>query len=57
MSFAVFYHVGEALHAGPLNFSSHGCVHVDWDNEDLMKQINYHSVIGLTRVNVTYSTP
>ena len=57
MSFAVFYHLGEALHAGPLDFSSHGCVHVDWDNEDLMKQINYHSVIGLTRVNVTYSAP
>jgi hypothetical protein len=57
MSFAVFYNKGEALHAGPLDESSHGCVHVDWSNEDLIKQLNYHSVIGLTRVTVTYSQP
>jgi hypothetical protein len=55
MSFAVFYHGGEALHAGSLDDSSHGCVHVDWDNEDLIKQINYHSVVGLTRVKVSYA--
>ena len=54
MSFAVFYHGGEALHAGPLDFSSHGCVHVDWGTEDLMKQLNYHSVVGLTKVEVSY---
>lgn len=57
MSFAVFYHRGEALHAGPLDFTSHGCVHVDWGAEDLMKQLNYHSVIGLTKVKVSYATP
>jgi L,D-transpeptidase catalytic domain. len=57
MSFAVFYHGGEALHAGPLDYSSHGCVHVDWDTEDLMKQVNYHSVIGLTKVKVRCGRP
>lgn len=51
MSFAVFYNKGEALHVGPLDFSSHGCVHVDWT---AMQQVNYHSVIGLTNVKVRY---
>jgi hypothetical protein len=54
MSFAVFYNRGEALHEGPLDYSSHGCVHVDW-NKSEMRQINYHSVIGLTKVKVRYS--
>jgi hypothetical protein len=54
MSFAVFYNKGEALHAGPLDASSHGCVHVDWANMDTMKRLNYHSVIGLTKVSVSY---
>ncbi len=57
MSFAVFYNKGEALHAGPLDVTSHGCVHVDWDHEDTIKQLNYHSVIGLTKVKVTYKKP
>ena len=57
MSFAVFYHGGEALHSGPLDYRSHGCVHVDWGTEDLMKQLNYHSVIGLTKVKVRYPKP
>jgi hypothetical protein len=51
MSYAVFYNKGEALHAGPLDASSHGCVHVDWSN---IQQLNYHSVIGLTKVSVAY---
>jgi hypothetical protein len=51
MSFAVFYNKGEALHAGPIDFSSHGCVHVDWDP---IKRLNYHSVIGHTKVAVSY---
>jgi hypothetical protein len=54
MSYAVFYNGGEALHAGPLDFSSHGCVHVDWSSLDTIKQLNYHSVIGHTRVTVKY---
>lgn len=57
MSFAVFYNKGEALHAGSLNLTSHGCVHVDWDNENASKQLNYHSVIGLTKVKVSYKGP
>lgn len=51
MSLAVFYNRGEALHVGPLDLSSHGCVHVDWTP---MLQVNYHSVIGLTKVKVSY---
>ena len=51
MSLAVFYNEGEALHVGPIDYSSHGCVHVDWA---AMRQVNYHSVIGLTKVKVSY---
>lgn len=54
MSYAVFYNGGEALHAGPLESSSHGCVHVDWSSMDTIRQLNYHSVIGLTQVAVKY---
>jgi hypothetical protein len=58
MSFAVFCNRGEALHAGSLDLISHGCVHVDWTTVDTgwsaMQQLNYHSVVGLTRVNVRY---
>lgn len=54
MSYAVFYNKGEALHAGPTSASSHGCVHVGWSD---IKQVNYHSVIGLTKVKVKYSPP
>lgn len=52
MHFAVFYNRGEALHSGGLDTSSHGCVHVA-DNS-LIRQLNYHSVIGLTKVKVSY---
>jgi hypothetical protein len=51
MSLAVFYNKGEALHAGPLDYSSHGCVHVGWA---AIQQVNYHSVVGLTKVRVSY---
>ena len=54
MNFAVFYHGGEALHSGPVDESSHGCVHVDWTDESHMQQLNYHSVIGLTKVKINY---
>ncbi|SFQ46278.1 eCIS core domain-containing protein [Parafilimonas terrae] len=54
MSYAVFFNGGEALHAGPLDWSSHGCVHVDWGSIEVIQQINYHSVIGLTKVQVKY---
>ncbi len=52
MHYAVFYNGGEAIHAGGLDVSSHGCVHVD--NMEAMKLINYHSVIGRTKVSVKY---
>jgi hypothetical protein len=51
MSFAVFFDKGEALHLGPVDASSHGCVHVGWPE---IRQVNYHSVIGLTKVRVSY---
>ncbi|MDX2285992.1 MAG: DUF4157 domain-containing protein [Bacteroidia bacterium] len=54
MSYAIFYNKGEALHAGPLDESSHGCVHVDWGSFDTIKQLNYHSVVGETTVEVAY---
>ncbi len=54
MNFAVVYHGEQALHSGPIDSSSHGCVHVDWTDETNMKQLNYHSVIGLTKVEVKY---
>jgi hypothetical protein len=54
MSFAVFYNKGEALHAGPIDLSSHGCLHVDWNSISTMKRLNYHSVIGHTKVTVSY---
>ena len=53
MHLAVFYNRGEALHHGDLSTGSHGCVHVG-DFAALTK-LNYHSVIGRTKVKVTYS--
>lgn len=53
MSLAVFYNRGEALHFGDLDVASHGCVHVD--DFDGLTQLNHHSVIGRTRVHVSYS--
>jgi hypothetical protein len=55
MNFAVFFYGGQALHSGPVDLSSHGCVHVDWSDETNMQQLNYHSVVGLTKVKVKYS--
>jgi hypothetical protein len=52
MHWAVFYNQGEAVHSGSLDTGSHGCVHVD--STDL-KQLNYHSVIGVTKVKVVYT--
>ncbi|MCR8557640.1 DUF4157 domain-containing protein [Mucilaginibacter sp. BJC16-A38] len=48
MHFAVFFHGGEALHQGPTDASSHGCVHVGGE----IQQINYHSVLYHTKVNI-----
>ena len=56
MEYAVFFNRGQALHAGSLTDGSHSCVHVDWNEPDMstIRQINYHSVSGLTKVNVEY---
>jgi len=54
MNFAIFYNKSEALHSGPPDESSHGCIHVDWADETNMKKLNYHSVIGYTKVTVKY---
>jgi len=60
MSFAIFFHKGEAIHNGALEIGSHGCVHVDWggpsdtgDTEQL-RRLNYHAVKDLTKVHVSY---
>lgn len=53
MHLAIFYNRGEAVHLGNLGLASHGCVHVD--HFDLLTQLNYHSVIGRTRVTVRYT--
>jgi hypothetical protein len=52
MHYAVFFHGAQALHYGYLTESSHGCVHVDVEP---IRQVNYHSVVGLTKVQVIYS--
>lgn len=53
MHLAVFFNHGAALHIGGNNIGSHGCIHVDdWA---MMTQLNYHSVIGRTKVNVNFS--
>ena len=60
MSFAIFFHNGEAIHSGALDIGSHGCVHVDWGGDfdtgdtDQLQRLNYHTVKGLTKVVVTY---
>lgn len=51
MHWALFYHNNEALHGGPRNESSHGCIHVDLYD---IRHINYHSVKGLTKVQINY---
>ncbi len=55
MSYAIFFFDKQALHAGSLTEGSHSCVHVDWNTIDHIRQINYHSVIGLTEVEINYS--
>jgi uncharacterized protein DUF4157 len=54
MHYAVFFHKGEALHGGALDIGSHGCVHVAVTPE--LRQLNYHSVAGQTKVDVSYDS-
>ena len=57
MNFAVFFVEGkgtgnQAIHEGSLSFGSLACVHVGV--RDTIRQINYHSVRGKTKVEVSY---
>lgn len=57
MSFAVFFKEGkasgnQAIHKGSLTSGSLACVHVDVD--DTLRQINYHSRKGETKVALGY---
>jgi hypothetical protein len=57
MSYATYFQGNHALHRGGFNDSSHGCVHAGWNEvgyTENIKQINYHSVKGLTKVIVEY---
>jgi len=55
MSYAVFFKYDkQAIHAGDLNEGSHSCVHVDWNNLHTIRQINYHSEVRKTKVDVSY---
>jgi hypothetical protein len=56
MNYAVFFHDKEAIHAGSLDIGSHACVHVDWTDLHTIRQINYHSVEGRTKVHVSYDS-
>jgi hypothetical protein len=59
MNFAVFFVQGDrsgnqAIHKGSFNTGSLACVHVPDNN--LVQQINYHSVTGLTKVKISYDS-
>ncbi len=54
MHYAVFFKGKQAIHGGALDIGSHSCVHVDWTNLHTIRQINYHSVVGKTKVDVSY---
>ena len=51
MTNAVFFKGSQAIHEGPLDQASHGCVHAGWHT---LKQLNYHSVKGHTAVVLQY---
>ena len=53
MSYALFFKDKQAIHLGGLNTGSLACVHVDALNT--MRQLNYHSRIKYTKVDVTYT--
>jgi hypothetical protein len=53
MHFAIFFKGKQAIHQGSLTEGSHACVHVD---PTIIQQLNYHSVIGKTKVDVNYAS-
>jgi hypothetical protein len=54
MNYAIFFKGIQAIHEGSLNIGSHACVHVE--ATETIKQLNYHSVIGRTKVTVAYDS-
>jgi hypothetical protein len=55
MGLAVYFKGPQAIHLGDKNQGSHACVHVDWNaNKNEMRLINYHSLIGTTKVTIEY---
>jgi hypothetical protein len=54
MNYAIFFKGFQAIHEGFLNTGSHACVHVG--NQTSIRDINYHTRIGITTVSVTYDS-
>jgi hypothetical protein len=46
--------ITESIVGGSLDLGSHACIHVDWNDLKKIQQINYHSVLGKTKVDVSY---
>ncbi|AYF90631.1 DUF4157 domain-containing protein [Pseudomonas sp. DY-1] len=54
MNYAIFFKGIQAIHEGLLNTGSHACVHVG--NGTSMRDLNYHTRIGVTTVTVSYDS-
>lgn len=54
MNYAIFFKGIQAIHEGQLNTGSHACVHVG--NGTSMRDLNYHTRIGVTTVTVSYDS-
>jgi hypothetical protein len=54
MNYAIFFKGIQAIHEGLLNTGSHACVHVGTQSK--IRDLNYHSRIGVTTVTVTYDS-
>jgi hypothetical protein len=54
MNYAIFFKGIQAVHQGLLNTGSHACVHVG--NGTSMRDLNYHTRIGVTTVTVSYDS-
>ncbi|WP_375738678.1 DUF4157 domain-containing protein [Pseudomonas boanensis] len=53
MNYAIFFKGIQAIHEGLLNTGSHACVHVG--SQASIRDLNFHSRIGVTTVTVTYT--
>lgn len=54
MNYAIFFKGIQAIHEGLLNTGSHACVHVG--SQSSIRDINYHTRIGVTTVTVSYDS-